>query len=239
VGSASRLPAWGVDYAADEAGGGVARPDGGAVAGVGAAGGAGPTRDGPGVRGHPAGPSRAWCSGRASACPGARTDPVWPWQRAWALHRRWARLRVRGALLPEAHATRRPDWPKCSWTARRSAPTDRRRARGGSQSPRPVARRLGHEGGRGGGRPRAAADARGPAGTATGPGRGSRPARGATRAGRAASRPTAASRPLGSGGQSRPSVPSRARRPIPRTRPCPTTATPTPGAGPSNASGPG
>ncbi len=32
-----------------------------------------------------------------------------PWQRAWALHRRWARLGVWDALLAEARAARRPD----------------------------------------------------------------------------------------------------------------------------------
>ena len=32
-----------------------------------------------------------------------------PWQRAWALHRRWARLGVWDALLAEARAAGRPD----------------------------------------------------------------------------------------------------------------------------------
>ena len=32
-----------------------------------------------------------------------------PWQRAWALHRRWARLGVWDALLAEAQAVKRPD----------------------------------------------------------------------------------------------------------------------------------
>ncbi len=56
-----------------------------------------------------------------------------PWQRAWALHRRWARLGVWDALLAEARAADRPDPAEVFVDGTTAAPTRKPRDGGAAR----------------------------------------------------------------------------------------------------------